>query len=113
MALTAGLAPIANGEGATGDEWDAYFGSVHEVLYENWIQPSGMADDANNTVEAVLRVESSGRVTGRSISKPSGKAALDASVTAAMDAVDTLAALPQPASAGSMDITIVFQLEAN
>lgn len=102
-----------SGSGTSNDAWTRYYQQLHALFDAQWVQPGGLGVIANNAVEVELRVEPGGRIISKRLVAPSGIAALDASVQAALDAVSALPPLPETKGLAHQDIRILFQLEGS
>ncbi len=83
-----------------------YYDSVEKAVKENWQQPSGVP--IGTTAIATIRVERSGMVSMKSITRRSGNALFDQSVQNALNATTQLP--PPPADLPSNTIEIEFVL---
>lgn len=91
------------------DRYDEYLALVRTIMYNAWRQPPSLSAAGGLVTRARLRVMRDGRVTQREIISASGNDVMDASVTAALEAVSELP--PLPTGRGSHeDITIDFEL---
>lgn len=86
----------------------AYYNHVMEQYHRVWRQPASSLPGMK--VEASIRVAQNGGILSHRITKPSGSAAMDDSVTAALAAVKKLNALPAGVS-GPREISITFELD--
>ena len=85
----------------------AYYSTIHPQIYAVWQQPS--TAPYGTKASATIRVSSSGSVTYRRLSTPSGNRAFDQSVQSALNALSRLPA--PPASLANRDIIIYFELD--
>lgn len=92
--------------GGSTSPFAGYYSSVYQHFYSVWQQPAGTP--VGTTAAAVIRVERDGTVSYKSLDRPSGVAAFDQSVQAALNAVARLPA--PPADLPSRDITVTFEL---
>ena len=83
---------------------------VRERLHEAWRQPS--AEEAGDAeVEISIKMDGTGRVTGRDMVRSSGNPVLDASAMAAVRAVDRIWGLPASFLARHSEVTVSFKVE--
>ncbi len=91
--------------GPTADAWDR---TVFQTFYDAWNQPGAVSAGTLATVR--IRVERDGRITQRSLERPSGNAIMDASVMRAVNSVSHLPPLPDRLRGPHYDLTIDFEL---
>jgi TonB family protein len=84
---------------------------VRQIMYEAWVQPSGLANAGNPTVAVTIRVQRDGTISTWDITRPSGNTLMDESVKKAVQSVRRLRPLPPQFIGGTRDITITFELE--
>ncbi|MBL7016518.1 MAG: TonB C-terminal domain-containing protein [Kiritimatiellales bacterium] len=89
------------------DPDDAYYAVIQPRFYAVWQQPATAPYGTQAT--ATIRVSSSGQVSYRALTAPSGNAVFDQSVQAALRAVNQLSAPPK--SLVNRDILIYFVLD--
>lgn len=105
------LPPATPGRAGPVDELDTtYRRIIEEVFYRSWRQPS-YADAGNATASASIQLGSSGLVTGRKLSRPSGNAVLDASVLKALDSVARIPGLSRSYIEQHPTVELVFSVE--
>jgi TonB family protein len=88
-----------------------YYAMVRQIMYEAWVQPSGLANAGNPTVTVTIRVQRDGTISTWDITRPSGNVLMDESVKRAVQSVRRLRPLPPQFIGGTRDITIQFELE--
>ncbi len=104
----------AQGHGADGGEttpYGWYLNQVRAIMYEAWEQPSASAVQRGSVAQVMLRVQQNGLIMQRKLLKPSGNAAMDRSVMAAVEKIERLPELPFGFGGAQKDITIDFELE--
>ena len=79
-------------------------------MYDAWAQPSA-EEVGGASAEVRIGLGPGGRVTERTLVQPSGNAALDTSVMAAVESVATIHGLTPAFLARHKDVTILFKVE--
>ncbi len=83
-----------------------YYATVRDAMYGAWNQPSTVARGL--VAEVSIKVQRSGAVTQRRLSRPSGNKVMDDSVMQAVNSISRLRALPAEIRDDPLDITIEF-----
>lgn len=81
---------------------------IRRRMYAAWVQPGGVPP--GTTLEAAIDLAAGGAVTARRLLRRSGHAAMDDSVTRALDAVSSIPGLPASFIARHRTVTITFEL---
>ena len=84
--------------------------AVRLAFYDAWVQPS-RAEAGDAVAEGEIRLGSGGTVLGRRLSRTTGNPVLDASVTAALNAVSRIHGLTDGFIERHKTITIAFKVQ--
>ncbi len=106
--LAAGVKPAAAASGDPGFGW--YLALVRNAMYDAWNQPSTLAGRRGLTTQITLRVQRSGIISERQLTRPSGNALMDQSAMQAAESVIRLPELPPGFGGDYKDITVDFEL---
>lgn len=87
-----------------------YLSLVRQTMYDAWKQPSGLSASSGFYALVEIEVRKDGTITRRSLVRPSGHAAMDQSVMAAVRSVERLKPLPDGYAENARTITIEFRL---
>ena len=104
-----GFGPGSGGNSDSPVAW--YYAMVRQIMYEAWVQPSGLANAGNPTADITIRVQRDGTISSWDLTRSSGNSLMDESVKKAVQSVHRLRPLPPQFIGGSHDITIQFELE--
>lgn len=99
------------GPGGGGPTYANFRQTVMTVYFNAWDPPPGIAEDKAIT-HASVTIARDGRVVTARITKPSGNAAVDASVRRALDRVKFVAPLPAESREAERTVPLVFDLTA-
>ena len=86
-----------------------YLAYVRAIMYTAWRQPPALSGVSGLVTVAQIRIQRDGRIAQREIVRSAGNELMDASVMAALEAVEQLRPLP-PERGDHEDITIDFEL---
>lgn len=86
------------------------FGLIYQALYQAWAQPS-KESVGSQSVTASIRLELDGRVADRQLVSRSGIADFDASVQAALNAVDRIPGLTVSFLQSHRVVTVLFEVQ--
>ncbi len=91
---------------ATFSDLSLYYATVRDAMYGAWNQPSTVPRGL--VAEVSIKVQRSGAVTARRLSRPSGNQAMDDSVMKAVNSISRLRPLPPEVRDDPLDIAIEF-----
>lgn len=111
MSVSGATSVEAYGPGGGGEVYMSYDQYVRSVYWRAWEEPLD-ATSENAVTQVTITIASDGTVTFSRITKRSGDAAMDRSVTRALDRVRTVRPFPSGAKDKERTYTIDFNLKA-
>ena len=98
--------PAGGADAATEAEWEKFNRSLQQIIEDKWLPPAGIWVDDSTSVVIAIRLDSSGRVVGRKVLKPSPNAAVTASAERLLKNLNQMPVPPGKAATGWLDIVL-------
>ncbi len=99
------------GPGGGGVPYANFLDAVKSLYARAWIVPDGVTDDSATAIASVT-IARDGTVVSASITRPSGNALVDASVSAVLNRIRKAAPLPDDAKESQRSVNIKFNVRA-